>query len=145
MFAKVLLVTLFFIGLSLSHNITLIKVSRANCPDIRNSDVTLGGPECCNSTYRSFQRKYAFENYRLTSLQEILRAWNCSQFEEECENRYSQFNRFTALVYDRFCNKTAFIENCRAELSKIEMIYNATEPSKQTHWCFRLLITVPVQ
>ena len=88
MFAKVLLATSFFIGLSLSHNITLIKVSRANCPDIRNPDVTLGGPECCNSKYSSFQRKHAFENYRLTSLLEILRAWNCPQFKEECENRY---------------------------------------------------------
>ena len=142
MLAKVLVAALFFIGFCRSQNITLINVSGVSCPDIRNLDVTLGGPSCCNSTYRTFRRGYAFRNFRLTSLLERLRAWNCPQFEEECENRYFQFNRFTALVYDRFCNETAFTENCRDELSDIETIYNATGPSKQTYLCYCLLITV---
>ena len=143
MFVKVFVATLFFIGFCRSQNITLINVSGANCPEIRNPDVTLGGPECCSNTYRTFRRKYnSLENYRLTSLLEKLRAWNCPQFEEECENRYFQFNRFTALVYDRFCNETAFTENCRDELSDIETIYNATGPSKQSYLCCGLLFTV---
>ena len=102
-------------------------ISTEGCPKFRNPDVTLGGQHCCNSTYRTFRIHYNNRFYQLTSFLEKLRAWNCPQFEEECENRYFQFNRFTALVYDRFCNETAFNETCRDELNDIDFIYNATQ------------------
>jgi len=123
MSTKVFVVVLYFIGLNQCQNSTnTINKSEEDCPFIRNPNVALGGQHCCNSTYTRFRRNYGNKNYRLTSLLEKLRAWNCPQFENECENRYFQFNRFTSLVYDRFCNQTTFNKHCRDELDDIDII-----------------------
>ena len=96
------------------------------CPSVLNYHVASGGAHCCNSTYNSFLRNYKNFNLKLTSLLEKLRAWNCPQFAVECQRRYFEFNRFTSLVYDRFCNETAFIRSCRQELRDIHAVYNVS-------------------
>ena len=93
------------------------------CPHYRDPDVTKGGSHCCSSLYKEFRRRYENANLRLTNLLEKLRAWNCSQFEEECEQRYFDFNRFTSLVYDRFCDMKAFEKNCKSEFQTVEEIF----------------------
>ena len=119
-----------YIGLSRGQNTTgdVEILGEESCPKFRNGDVTLGGPHCCDRLYRLFRTNYFSANTKLTNLLEKLRAWNCSQFEVECENRYFQFNCFTSLIYDRFCNQTAFAENCRDELNDINAVYNLTGP-----------------
>ena len=90
------------------------------CPNIRNVQIEDGGQEYCNCTYREFRRRYGKANLKLTSFIEKLRAWNCPQFKDECENRYFDFNRFTFLVYEKFCNNSNFLRICEKELESLQ-------------------------
>ena len=90
--------------------------STNKCPNIRDLNIEHGGHHCCEDTYAQFRRSYHNSNLRLTYFLEKLRAWNCSQFEQECEKRHFVFNRFTSLVYDRFCDLKAFEESCKLEM-----------------------------
>ena len=86
--------------------------------NIPNFNIENAGSHYCNCIYREFKRRYIKENLKLTSYLEKLRNWNCSKFEEECEDRYFVFNRYTFLVYEMFCNRSNFWKICSQEISK---------------------------
>ena len=128
---KYLLANLFLLGVfTIAQPQATVK-----CPHYRDPDATKGDHNCCRSLYTDFRRRYQNTNLRLTNFLEKLRAWNCSQFEEECEERYFSFNRFTSLVYDRFCDVKAFEKNCRSELQ----LFGAFNSNKNKSGWFRHL------
>ena len=101
--------------------------SESICPNIRNANLENGGHQYCNCTYKLFRTNYTTSNLKLTSLLEKLRAWNCSQFEDECKNRRFDLNRFTFLVYEKFCNNSNFKQICSEELKIFNgNFYNST-------------------
>ena len=106
---KMLLKTMVFVG-------AFALLQAAKCPKIRDLSIKNGGHHCCENIFKQFRQSYHNSNFQLTNFLEKLRAWNCSQFEKECEQRYFDFNRFTSLVYDRFCDMKAFEKNCKQEL-----------------------------
>ena len=130
-----------FAAFVLCQNVTVDDV----CPDIRDANVALGGPHCCNSTYREFRTRYNVAYLKLTSFLEKLQVWKCPQFESECENRYFDFNRFTSLIYDRFCNDSAFVENCREELEDINAVYGLDREGKTFLFVFISHINISQQ
>jgi len=75
--------------------------------------------QCCNTTEKKFRKGWAKGTESLTRYIASLQAWNCQQFEEQCQDRTFAFNGFTSLVYDYFCNKTAFVENCFPRIEEI--------------------------
>ena len=97
---------------------------RIECPDIRDINIENGGHQFCNCTYKNFRRRYNVANLKLTSFLKKLKTWNCPQFKEECKNRYFDFNRFTFLVYEKFCNNSNFKRVCSKELRTIHDVYD---------------------
>ena len=117
-----------FVRNSSSLNAT-IEPKELKCLNNYNSNVDDGGHQYCNCTYQEFIKNYDTSNLKLTNLMEKLKAWNCSQFKEECENRYFDFNRFTFLVYENFCNSSNFLKICKKELEFFQKnISNSTFP-----------------
>ena len=118
-FVKMFLVTIFIVACV--YNCSSLNLTPATkniqCPSIHISNVVEGGHKYCNCTYKEFQRNYTKTNLKLTSLLEKLRAWNCFQFKDECENRSFDFNRYTFLVYEKFCNNSNFLKVCSKELN----------------------------
>ena len=104
-----------YISFCYSSNVTETP-KKLKCPDIRDANIEDGGPQYCNCTYREFRRRYNVANLKLTSLLKKLRAWGCPQFEDECEKRHFDFNRYTYLVYEKFCNSSNFVKECTNEL-----------------------------
>lgn len=86
------------------------------CLDFRETDVEKGGKGDCNCTLTLFRLQLSTQSLKLTSLLEKLKAWNCHQFHEECEKRSFNYNRFTFLVYERFCNLSNFDKICNQEM-----------------------------
>ena len=119
---------LVFLSFASVINVTSVNVTTApekiKCPDIRDANFEDGGHQFCNCTYREFRRRYNVANLKLTSFLEKLRAWNCPQFKDECENRYFDFNRFTFLVYEKFCNNSNFLKICTKELRTLREVYD---------------------
>ena len=82
------------------------------CLSIRRENIEIGGPQYCNCTFKKFRRSYTKSNLKLTSFLKKLKAWSCPQFEDECKNRHFDFNHFTFLVYEKFCNTSNFEKLC---------------------------------
>ena len=97
-----------------SNNTKVLKTNK--CPSIFDANINNGGGHCCNSTYKRFRRSYLLVNVKLTSLMEKLKAWNCPQFKDECKYRNFDYNRFTFLVYEKFCNNSNFKRICKNEM-----------------------------
>lgn len=97
--------------------INITKQTISKCPSIRDANINNGGPQYCNCTYSTFRIKYFSHGVKLTSFLEKLKSWKCPQFVEECRNRYFNFNHFTFLVYEKFCNETNFMKICSKELN----------------------------
>ena len=93
-----------------------LSAAKSKCLNIRNTNIDDGGHQYCNCTYKLFSTFYTSSFLKLTNLMEKLRAWNCSQFKKECENRHFDFNHFTSLVYERFCNYSNLERICSKEL-----------------------------
>ena len=104
-------------------------LENTECQNIRNDRTQDGGRQYCNCTYEAFQKLYFSSNLKLTSFLEKLRAWNCPQFKDECQNRYFDFNRFTFLVYEKFCNSSNVAKICDKEMKNFfEDDDNVTTP-----------------
>ena len=89
------------------------------CSNVQNVNIEKGGYQYCKCSYKEFGRYYSKAGLKLTSFLENLRVWNCSQFKDECEKRRFVFNRFTFLVYEKFCNNSNFVKICRKELNTL--------------------------
>ena len=116
-----------------SQSVNIVASSQPICPNIRNASIKNGGHQFCNCTYKLFRTNYTTSNLKLTSLLEKLRAWNCLQFEDECKNRRFDSNRFTFLVYEKFCNNSNFEQICSKELKVFNGdLYNSIETTSRT-------------
>ena len=71
----------------------------------------------CSMLYQNFLNEWSQGQYRLTVTLDNLKTWNCSQYELECRRQTFAYNRFTKLVYNRFCDLEAFESNCTARKS----------------------------
>ena len=74
--------------------------------------------QCCNETVERYYRDWAIVSLPLTRFLETLRQWNCSQFQEQCNERTFAFTDYTELIYDYFCNYTLLIEKCLSRVVK---------------------------
>ena len=108
------------------------NLSMLTCLYTRNDNVDGGGPHCCNTTYSTFRFYYEFYDLKLTSYLEKLKTWNCPQFKDECENRYFNFNRFTFLVYEKFCNESNFMRICEKEVKILKDLQDFENSTSQT-------------
>ena len=87
--------------------------------NMQNVTVEIGGYQNCNCIYEEFRVRYSTVGLKLTSFLEKLKTRNCSHFQEECKNKSFNFNNFTYLVYEKFCNTSNFINICSEELNTL--------------------------
>ena len=81
---------------------------------LRNSNET---EDCCRYSANLYaKRQWATGARYLTNFIENLKAWNCSQFYEECTNPTYDFTEFTKMVYTYFCSYDTFQSSCRADV-----------------------------
>ena len=72
----------------------------------------LNDEACCNKTLQDFKANWMNGKVFLTRLLETLERANCSAFPYECDLRTFSYNRYTELVYDRFCDFERFQDSC---------------------------------
>ena len=72
--------------------------------------------ECCDYISRKYEIKWAIGTRYLTNFMENLKAWNCSQFYEECSNPTYDFTDFTKMVYTYFCDYDSFHTDCLIDI-----------------------------
>lgn len=110
-------VVLFCITIAGGQNTTAVTQNSSICPSPYENVYDIGGRNCCKDAYQTFRSLYNWLNgHSLAFMLEKLRAWNCTQFWDQCQHRTFQLNRFTSLMYDRFCNYSKFDIECLAEI-----------------------------
>lgn len=67
---------------------------------------------CCLLQAGSYNGSWYHGGYYLSRHMELLRTWNCPQLNDECKKRPYDFNEFTGLTYDLFCNRTSLESTC---------------------------------
>nr|XP_002123433.1 cannabinoid receptor type 1A [Ciona intestinalis] len=75
--------------------------------------------DCCKYTYANFSRYWASGGLYISRLLESLKGWNCTQFKDECRDRTFSYNRFTKLMYDRFCNHSELVNECNEVIGNV--------------------------
>lgn len=108
--------------------------SSQSCLYLSDANVENGDLRHCNCTYELFRVYYSTSRPKLTSFLEKLKAWDCPQFQHECEHRYYNFNRFTFLVYERFCNYSNFIQICSKELKVVNNNFDQSSLTKSSEF-----------
>ena len=68
--------------------------------------------QCCENIIKSLYTKWSNQGAYLSRTLATLKAWNCSQFDQVCTNRWLAFTDYSSLVYDRFCNESSLIQQC---------------------------------
>ena len=75
--------------------------------------------QCCTITEKIQFRRWSSGSKYLSTYLEKLQAWKCPQFQSECENPTFNYNKFTSLMYKRFCNQKAVEEQCLDEVRSV--------------------------
>ena len=103
---------------------------KVKCLNIHNTNIEDGGHKYCNCTYQEFFSRYSKENLKLTSFLEKMKTWNCPQFKDECQNRQFDFNRYTFLVYEKFCNSSNFEKICGKKLNVLDSVHYTSNSTR---------------
>ena len=74
---------------------------------------------CCNSTVNNFETSWFEGADFLSTYLSTLKALNCPQFEQECQEQTFAVSRFTTLVYLKFCNRSELETACIDDLRRI--------------------------
>lgn len=83
--------------------------------------------ECCAQVTKNYRRGWTAGNLYLTTYLESLRAWNCSEFREECSDpTFAQFSPYTEMVYQYFCNYDGYLSDCSQQLTSNVSSWNDT-------------------
>lgn len=76
--------------------------------------------ECCDYNANQYARmEWASGSRYLTNFMENMKAWNCSQLYDECNNPTYDFTDYTKMVYQYFCHYEKFQTHCKADLNGI--------------------------
>ena len=67
---------------------------------------------CCQNIIKNLYTNWSNQGAYLSRTLATLKAWNCSQFDEVCSNRWLAFTDYSSLVYDRFCNESSLMQKC---------------------------------
>nr|CAB3262030.1 uncharacterized protein LOC100177887 [Phallusia mammillata] len=112
--SEVIAVTVEKSGLLRNASVTQENVNIQTCK-IDNKNPYLGNPlepECCNQTYEHYQKYWVLHSIHFVEFVEKLKEGGCPQLEILCKERVFDFTRYSSLVYDRTCNRSAFEDRC---------------------------------
>ena len=66
----------------------------------------------CNFTVQDFYQNWFLGSRYLSTFLNTLESQNCTQFEIECKKQTFALNRFTTLLYSKFCNQSEYENLC---------------------------------
>ena len=119
---KFLLVTVFILydnPVVTGRNATIVSDLKTRCVYARKFDLRskTEAEECCQYTAEEYARyQWATGGRYLTNFMENLKAWNCTQFYEECADPTYDFTDFTKMVYTYFCTYDSFQSDCLTDV-----------------------------
>lgn len=75
---------------------------------------------CCEYHTKRFRQHQWYQGRRyLTNYLANMKAWNCSEFHQECQQPIFNLTDFTSLVYDYYCDYDLYQSTCNATLEKV--------------------------
>ena len=86
---------------------------------------------CCEYHSKKYNHHQWYTGRRyLTNYLENMKAWNCSEFHEECQNPKFNLTMYNQMVYEHFCNYQSYKDYC---LKPLQSILSA-EIDLQSNW-----------
>ena len=70
--------------------------------------------ECCDVIIANVYRLWSTQRVYLSKTLATLKSWNCPQLDQFCVNRSLAFTKYTALIYDRFCDESQLLQSCQS-------------------------------